>query len=565
MTTDKPINPESARMDNDERTRWFHEARFGIFIHWGVYAVPAGEYKGDPVGWIGEWIMHSAQIPIADYRAFAKDFTASAYDPAAWADLFREAGARYVIITAKHHEGFSLYDSAVSDWDVSGSSPAGDDLLAPLEHAVRDRGMRFGLYFSQAQDWVHAGGGFYGRDTVWDPAQAGDFDDYLRVTALPQTRELIARYSPDILWWDTPVHMTPERARPFAELLAAHPTIITNDRLGGDYPGDTKTPEQHIPPRGYPGEMFEVCMTMNDTWGFKKNDHNWKTSREIIRNLSDIASKGGNFLLNVGPDATGTIPEASVKVLRDLGGWMKTNSDAIHATQASPFPRRLPWGRATQKSNPGGTTTLYLHVWDWPADGKLLLPTLKTTPVSAHVLASGAEVAFAATSGGIVLQLPGGALDPDVTVIRVELPSAPLVTQKAYSEPGADGTFVLGALDADTHGSLLGNLSLEGRGTDAVLARWHSHEFRVEYALKSPEAKTWHVSAEITTTTPVRLRLKCGSTEVPAEVPATTKPFETVQLGQIALPAGECTLELAAERDGWSSIDLRKVALTPAT
>lgn len=562
MTPELPTPPPA--ITNEDRTKWFHEARLGIFIHWGVYAVPAGEFHGEPVCWIGEWIMHSAQIPVAEYRAFAKDFTASNYDPASWAGLFHEAGARYVIITAKHHEGFSLYDSAVSDWDVAGSSPAGSDLLEPLAAAVRERGMKFGLYFSQAQDWVHPGGGFYGRESEWDPAQAGDFDAYLRDTALPQTRELIGRYSPDILWWDTPVNMTPERAKPFADLLAEHPRIITNDRLGGGFPGDTKTPEQHIPPRGYPGEMFEVCMTMNDTWGFKKNDHNWKSSREIIRMLSDIASKGGNFLLNVGPDASGRIPEPSVKVLKDLGRWMKTNSDAIYGTSASPFPRRLPWGRVTQKSNPDGTTTLFLHVWDWPADGNLLLPTLQTTPVSARMQASGEEVAFASTPDGIVLHLPGDALDPDATIVRLELPSAPLVAQRLYSEPGSDGAFVLGAIDADTHGSLAGNITVEGRGPDAVLARWHSHEFRVEYVLKTPEAKTWRVMAEVTAPQPVRLRLKCGPTDVPAEVPATANPFEVVPLGQIALPAGECTLELLAERDGWSSIDLRKVILAPA-
>jgi alpha-L-fucosidase len=561
--THESAPPPAAAVSADDRTRWFHEARLGIFIHWGVYAVPAGEYQGNPVGWIGEWIMHSAQIPVAEYRAFAKDFTAKDYDPSLWAELFREAGARYVIITAKHHEGFSLYDSAVSDWDVAGSSPAGGDLLAPLAGAVRGRGMKFGLYYSQAQDWVHQGGGTYGRDTMWDPAQVGDFDDYLRHVALPQTRELIDRYSPDILWWDTPVNMTRERARPFAELIAEHPAIITNDRLGGDYPGDTKTPEQHIPPRGYPGEMFEVCMTMNDTWGFKKNDHNWKSSREIIRMLSDIASKGGNFLLNVGPDPAGRIPEPSVKVLKDLGRWMRTNSDAIYDTSASPFARRLPWGRATQKASPEGGATLFLHVWDWPADGNILLPTLQTIPVSARVCATGEGVGFTATPDGVLLHLPGRAPDPDVSVVRVELASAPVVTQKPYSEPGTDCVFHLGALDADTHGSLAGNIALEGSGPEAVLARWHSPEFRVEYALKTPAAGTWRVSSEIRASGRVLVRLKCGANEVPAEVPATPGVFESVSLGEIALPAGECTLEILAEKEGWSPIDVRNVTLSP--
>jgi alpha-L-fucosidase len=547
----------------DARTRWFHEARFGIFIHWGVYAVPAGEYQGRPVGWIGEWIMHSAEIPVADYRAFARAFTASAFDAHAWADLFHDTGARYVIITAKHHEGFSLYDSPTSEWNSVKSAPAGRDLLAPLAQAVRAHGLKFGLYYSQAQDWVHRGGAYYNRDQAWDPAQAGDFDAYLRDIALPQTRELIARYSPDILWWDTPVNMTRERARPFAELLAANPAILTNDRLGGDYPGDTKTPEQHIPPRGYPGEMFEVCMTMNETWGFKKTDHDWKSSRAIIRNLSDIASKGGNFLLNIGPDAAGRIPEPSIKILKDLGLWMRINSDAIYATAASPFPRRLPWGRVTQKTYPDGSTTLFLHIWEWPTDGRLLLPTLLITPTAARMLASGAAVSFAQTGEGVVLSLPGHALDPDVTVVRVELPSAPVVTQTPWSAPGADGAFTLHAFDADTHGSLAGNITVEGRGPDAVLARWHSHEFRVEYVLKCPAAGRWRVEAEATASAPVRLRVKCGSTETVAPLPATPAPLTPVMLGEIDLPAGDCLLELIPEREGWSSIDVRTVRLVP--
>ncbi|MEO0054959.1 MAG: hypothetical protein RLZZ50_906, partial [Verrucomicrobiota bacterium] len=179
-----PAAPQPApqALSADARTQWFREARLGIFIHWGVYSVPAGEYKGRPIGWIGEWIMKQAPIPVADYRAFARDFTASAYEPEAWADLIKESGARYTVITSKHHDGFSLYDSAVSDWDVAGDCPAPDDLLAPLANAVRARGLKFGLYYSQAQDWTHPGGAIMGTkagEPGWDPAQTGDFDAYL--------------------------------------------------------------------------------------------------------------------------------------------------------------------------------------------------------------------------------------------------------------------------------------------------------------------------------------------------------------------------------------------------
>lgn len=295
-----------------------------MFIHWGVYAVPAGEWQGKPVGGIGEWIMRNGKIPVADYRAFAKDFTAANYDPQAWARLAHTAGMRYVVITGKHHDGFALYDSAVTEWDSVNASGAGRDLLAPLAKAVRAEGLKFGIYYSQAQDWTHPGG----ANGNWDPAQKGDYDQYLQNIALPQVREIIDRFDPAIIWWDTPVNMTKERAKPFGDFLAQHPAIITNNRLGGGYNGDTKTPEQHIPPRGYPGDLFEVCMTMNDTWGFKKNDLNWKSVRQILRNLSDISSKGGNFLLNVGPTADGRIPDASIERLEAVGRWMKVNFEA---------------------------------------------------------------------------------------------------------------------------------------------------------------------------------------------------------------------------------------------
>ena len=335
-----------------ERTQWFREARFGLFIHWGVYAVPAGEWQGKAVGGIGEWIMRNGKIPVADYRAFAQNFTAAKYDPQAWARLARTAGTKYVVIGAKHHDGFALYDSAASDWNAVQASSAKRDLIAPLAKAVRAEGLKFGCYYSQSQDWINPGGAKFGGARSWDPAQDGDYDTYLQKCALLQVRELIERYDPAIIWWDTPVNMTKARAKPFGDVLAQHPNIITNDRLGEGYNGDTKTPEQHIPPRGYPGELFEVCMTMNDTWGFKKNDNNWKSVRQILRNLSDISSKGGNFLLNVGPTAEGEIPAASIERLEAVGRWMAVNSEAIYATDAGPFPRRLPWAVSPKNGPP---------------------------------------------------------------------------------------------------------------------------------------------------------------------------------------------------------------------
>ncbi len=549
----------------DDRTEWFREARFGMFIHWGVYAVPAGEWEGETIRGIGEWIMRFRRIPVETYKAFAPDFTAENYDPEFWAGLAHQAGMRYVVITAKHHDGFALYDSEVTDWDVMASG-AGRDLLAPLADAVRERGMKFGTYYSQSQDWIHPGGAVLGnRENIWDDAQKGDYDAYLRDIALPQVREIIDRYDPAVIWWDTPQDMTPERVAPFAELLDEHPHIISNNRLGDGFEGDTMTPEQHIPPRGYPGQMFEVCMTMNDTWGYKKNDQNWKSTQRLIRMLSDIASKGGNFLLNIGPRADGTIPQESIDRLKAMGRWMDVNSEAIHATEASPFPRRLSWGRVTRKAAEDGGTTLYLHVWDWPADGRILLPTLEELPEGGHLLADGAEVRAERMEDGVVVHLPGDARDPDVTVARLDFPAQLTITQSPYATPNDDGSMVLLAQDADPFGSVGGNIRVEGSGDDAYLTDWRNFRYRLEYRVKAGRAGTWSVEAEVAAPEATGIRLGVGETVVPADIPPTGPgtTWRRLPLGEIELPEEETVIEITANEEDWQPLEVRRVFLEP--
>ena len=561
--------PAAAANPGDEaRLKWFKEARFGMFIHWGVYAVPAGEWQGKQIGGIGEWILKNGAIPLKDYRAFAKDFTAAKYDPAAWAALAEEAGMKYVVITSKHHDGFALYDSAASDWNSVKASGAKRDLLTPLAKEVRGRGLKFGLYYSQAQDWTHPGGAISGRkasEPGWDPAQTGDYDKYLKDIALPQVKEIFGTYKPDILWWDTPANMTTERAQPLHDALAMMPGIISNDRLGGGFKGDTKTPEQHIPPRGYPGQMFEVCMTMNDTWGFKKNDHNWKSVTQILQNLSDISSKGGNFLLNVGPTAEGEIPAASIERLKAVGQWMHTYGEAIYATEASPFPRRLNWGRVTRKID-GDKTTLYLHVWDWPADGKLLLPTLKEVPVSGKVMKSKAPVTAAATADGVVLTLPGQATDKDISIVTLEFTGPLTITQQASIAPGADGAIALDAFAADLHGGYTGTIHVMGAGATAHLANWNDAKWWIEYRVNAPAAGKWKISAEVAAASPVMLDIGVGKTRGQQSVPATggADTWKTIDLGTIDLPKGEAGLEIKPVAKDWKPIMIRKVVLSPA-
>ncbi len=231
--------PDETPAQRDARMKWWREARFGMFIHWGVYSVPGGIYKGQEIPSIGEWIMHNAKIPVAEYKAFAKQFNPVRYDPDAWVRLAKEAGMKYIVITSKHHDGFALFDSKVTDWDVVDATPYGKDLLKPLAEACAKHGLVLGFYYSQAQDWNHPGGAAAGGH--WDPAQDGSMDDYIRNIAAPQVKEILSNYGKlGVLWWDTPVDMTKERADLLMPLLALQPQIITNDRLGGGYAGDTR-------------------------------------------------------------------------------------------------------------------------------------------------------------------------------------------------------------------------------------------------------------------------------------------------------------------------------------
>ena len=424
----------------DARMAWWREAKFGMFIHWGVYAVPARS---------GEWIMHSEKTPVAKYKEYAKDFNPVKYDPVAWAQLAKDAGMRYMVITAKHHDGFALFPSDATTWDIADASPYQKDLLGPLTMAAREKGLKMGFYYSQAQDWNHPGGAKarYNEGDGWDDAQKGDFDTYLKTIALPQTRELITRYKPDIFWWDTPTWMTKERAKPFADTIRQIPGIITNNRLGGGYAGDTSTPEQFVPVTGYPGD-WETCMTIGNNWGYTTSDMaKLKPASDLIRKLADICSKGGNFLLNVGPKPDGTIPDGMIERLRETGKWVHANAESIYGTKAGPFSR-LSWGCATRKGD-----KLYLHVFEWPRDGVLKVP-LNNKPAGAWLLAAPDKpLQVTAAENRISIHVPENAINPanTVVVLRIEgepsVPPLPTAGASATASATATGSIPAHVLD----------------------------------------------------------------------------------------------------------------------
>jgi alpha-L-fucosidase len=434
----------SQTINKDARMQWWREARFGLFIHWGVYSQWAGVYNGHPQLKGGaEWIMNRSKIPVAEYREKAKSFNPIHYNPDAWVKMARDAGMKYIIITAKHHDGFALFNSNASDWNVVAATQYGKDLLKPLAKACKKYGMPLGFYYSQAQDWTNPGGavsrkvasdGWLNPDSAkideytknhnghWDPIQeTRSFQDYIHEVAVPQVRELLSNYGKvAVLWWDTPTNMTKEAALELQSLLSIQPHIITNDRLKKtDFPGDTKTPEQKIPGlHEIDTTDWETCMTMNGTWGFRAADTNWKSPAMLIRNLCDIASKGGNYLLNVGPMADGNIPEASIRILEEIGKWMKVNGESIYGTHQASLAQPE-WGRVTEKVQSNGTKSLYLQIFQWPLNGKIVFPLNPKSVHGIHLLEGNQQLSYLLSDNQLTITIPKIFTDKLVSVIRV--------------------------------------------------------------------------------------------------------------------------------------------------
>ncbi len=397
---------------------WWRKAKFGMFIHWGIYAVPAGMWKERKVPGIGEWIMHHARIPVKEYELLGKQFNPVKFDGREWVRVAKNAGMKWIVITAKHHDGFCMFDTKLTDYNIVKMTPFKRDPLEDLAKACKEEGIGFGFYYSQTLDWHHPDG--MGNDWDYDPNEK-NFSRYLEEYVKPQLRELLTSYGPvTVLWCDieTP---TPEQARDLREWVRKfQPNIIISGRIDprwlggiGDY---RQMGDNEIPP-GKVKSDWETCATINDTWGFKSYDHNWKSTGVLIHNLVDIVSKGGNYLLNVGPTAEGTIPQPSVDRLAAVGRWLKVNGESIYGTTTSLFGE-LEWGRCTTK--PG---KLYLHVFAWPSDGQVRVVASESKSERAYLLADPKRENLEVKSEGkdLLIKLPTRAPDPIDTVVVVEI------------------------------------------------------------------------------------------------------------------------------------------------
>lgn len=495
---------------------WWRAARFGLFIHWGIYAVPAGRYRGQTVPKLSEWIRAAAGISFDEYSRYARQFTAEHFDARQWVGLARDAGMKYLVITAKHHDGFAMYDSKVSDYNIVKMTPFGRDPMAELAEACRDTGVQLCFYYSQDLDWEHPHGGIV--DKI-GPSDGRDFGRYLDEKAKPQLRELLTQYGRvGLIWCDTPKHITAEQSRDLKRFIKSiQPECLVSGRIGhgvGDYGslGDNEMPAG--PVRG----DWETPATMNHSWGHKLDDHEWKSADGMVRQMAGLAGKGVNFLLNVGPTVQGDIPAPSIERLHAIGRWMDRHAAAIHNTKANPFPYDFDWGTLTRHDR-----KLYVilnHPEQASAAGPFKLNGLRSEVTEARWQATGEPLTWRQ------------ALDTAPPALTVDLPASvneqpfPGVIELTLAEPAAvdgqlaplpDGRLVLPAHLAELHvcdasarrvvQTVTNRNFAAVRGEEAnqvvgdhlhlnpagILTNWNSTDDSVSWTFQAPAAGEWDV------------------------------------------------------------------------
>ena len=456
-TASQPAAPSAQQAAS---TEWWREAKFGMFIHWGLYAEPARD----------AWVMNQERIPIAEYKKLAANFNPVKFNAAEWVAIAKAAGMKYITITSKHHDGFALFDSAVSDFNLVDATPFKRDVIQELSAACAKEGIKFGVYYSQAQDWSHPGGSMAPRG-YWDPAQIKGkeaFEKYLRTISIPQLKEVIKIAKPSHIWFDTPIGMDARYGREIVQAIrSVKPDTLLNSRLlyhgnqvealkpnqlaelkdvGVDF---LSYRDRTIPAETFAGWEWETCMTLNGAWGFTKRDQSWKSPAEVIKMLSQVASKGGNFLLNFGPTAEGEIPPASVAVAKQVGDWLRVNGEAIYGTYASDLKKtgalesgpgvnadgsmkaaggkkqahatpKFDWLATARPAGPGGPAKIYLHVFKWPA-GQLEVKGITGKIGKAYLLSNkSTPLMFSQKDGVFSVTLPKDAPDLLASVVCLE-------------------------------------------------------------------------------------------------------------------------------------------------
>jgi alpha-L-fucosidase len=423
-----------------EKFKWFEEAKFGLFIHWGLFSIPASMWNGVPASKVSEYIMMEKEIPARAYEKLAGHFNPFQFDAERWVQMAEDAGMKYIVFVSKHHDGFAMYHSEASPYNVVDATPWKRDPLKELAESCRRHNMRLGVYYSQAVDWHHPDG----AGNSWDfDEKKKDFDKYLHEKALPQVRELLTNYGPiSTFWFDWPMGMTLERCQWFSDMARSlQPDMLINSRLGDKlvWPGplvDYRSMGDDEIPNAKVSGIWETAGTTQYGWGYNQYDEEWKSLSTITFNLVDIVSKGGVYLLNTGPTSDGVIPKPAQDVFRGIGKWLKINGESIYGAGPTPFGKELGSeipGKKDRRGNPAFdikkelrfTTKpgkLYVHIFNWP-NGTLELTGLKNEVMSAYFLADPDKkpLAFSQMGEKLKLTLPQQAPDPIDTVVCLEL------------------------------------------------------------------------------------------------------------------------------------------------
>ena len=575
MSTARPalLHGAESAAEHDQRMAWFRDARFGLFLHWGVYSVPAGEWNGKTN--YGEWIMQETKMPVSQYEKFAGEFNPVKFDARAWVRMAKSAGMKYIVITSKHHDGFGMFRSDMTDWCIK-STPFQRDPLKELADACANEGLKLCFYYS-IMDWHHPD---WGTRRPWNDKATGtpDMDRYVEYMK-GQLKELLTRYGPiGILWfdgeWESP--WTHERGVDlFNYVRSLEPQIIINNRVGkaragmsgmdkgAERVGDYGTPEQEIPATGFgPGVDWESCMTMNDHWGYNKNDHNWKSATTLIQHLADCASKGGNYLLNIGPTSEGLFPQSCVERLADIGKWMSVNGEAIYGTQAGPF-ENLNFGRCTQKSSTTGTF-LYLHVFYWPSNGKLVVRGLKSRPEEAFLLADPARkhLKTEMSDDGLVVTVPTAAPDPSSSVVVLKVKGVPVV-EPFFIAQNRNGSISLQARDACLRGEAI---KYEYGAQRDNIGYWFNTQDYADWDIRVTKPGKFEVSVETASPDTASVTIAIGDQKLKTAVSPTGDfgNFKTTTVGVLEVPSqGKIRLTVKPVKQGWNPINLKSITLKP--
>lgn len=507
-------------------TTWFVHDRYSMFIHFGLYSLLGGRWEGKTYYGIGEWIMHPsmAGIPVETYKTIADSFNPAAFDAGAIVRLAKKAGMRCIVITAKHHEGFALFDSKASDFTITKATPCGRDLLAELSAACQEEGIRLGFYYSQFQDWVEPDGG--GSKCDHPDGFEPEFDRYFDSKVIPQVTELLSSYGPiSVVWFDTPGNMGPAYSQRLVDLVhELQPGCLVNSRVGnrlGDY---STLGDMEIPTRTPESGVFECIDTTNDSWAYAGYDSHWKSPGTIVRNLVRVIARGCNYMLNLGPAGDGAIPDPAQEALSQSGDWIARYEEAVYGTGASPFPP-FAWGDCTTREN-----RLYLHVFDWPRSGQLSLGCLAGTVTKAELLPDYTQLACRQENGILNLDLPRKAPDPIASVICLTLESAPAALNQDL--------LVDGEHDTNLHAeyAVREGVELKQRHWMETFGEWKKTEDLSQWFETADSSATWNLNVLAPGRYSVRVEYACEPESEGSEWVVSTGQ-ETMQF--CALPTGQ--------------------------